>query len=1302
VEFEVGETEKIIAVPVLGDLVDEPDEQFRVVLSGSPGIPLLRSQAIGTILDDDTALISIADATAVEGFNGWVNSRTWQGTFWVTPMTGESYHLMRISGAVAADDPWLVSGYDVGRFRFQVKTMGVAAMTLQATGQEGSIRLSWAQDDFDLLAGYHLYRATSAGGPYTRLNNTIIPVGQEWFVDTNVSPAVTMYYKFTVVQTNMSESDASNVASAAALDTIPPQITHTPKPTAPPGAGLRLTATITDNVAVLGANVHYRPLGSTQAYVGLPMTNTTGDSWSVTIPGSAVQPPGVEYYLTAADALNTVYHGTPAVPHSVIVTAAPNITSVSPNQGSFAGGTRVTVSGAMFQTGATVEFGGVPGTDVVVQTSGQILVTTPPHFPALVDVRVINPDDSQAVMLNAYRYVDDQAVLSLPTMTADHGQFVEIPVSLAQVEGLLSAQLTITFNATVLRIVSVGTGTLTSGWFLEANTGTQGRVILSMAGFPGVSGSGTLAKLNVEVIGAVASQTALNLSDVSLNDGAIQANLSHGWLAVRGFFTLGGNVKYYQDNRPVPGAALDLVGVGSQTVSSDAAGAFSFPEVQTGTYTLTAGKGDQVTHITAYDASMILRASAGLLTLSANQRLAADVNNSGTVTPMDASYVLGKAVGLIPGHFPGAGRSWLFLPDERTYPLLNGNLSNQNFTAVLIGDVSGNWEAPAGGGGASMQGGSLLGEMEDPPVELTVPNVLSESGQTVTVPVQLTRNEAEVYALDLRLSYDASQLTLEEVQAGGAGQGLALAYNGDEPGIIRVAMAGSNPVSQDGDLLTFSFQVTGSLTTPAAVLLESAVGGRGSHPGRRPIRVRRQADAARRDGLAGVDRRTFALAQRHPLRCLGDGDRDGCGTTYPAQNLGDGRWLLDANVIDPPLAEGTYDVQVHATDVLMRVGMHDTAGGLTISNQAGSQIDIRIVAQPSTSTDENGGVAVLPTSAGWVHEWQSFWVEIWVSTANSVLSVSEAVVDLQYSTEYLTAEVIEHGPAFTEQLDGVIDDDLGRISAIRGGTLVNGLAREGHVLLARVRFTANDDLAAVNEASRNIGPYSVQMSLPDGQSRLAGGSSVLTALDEPVGTEIWAVLYDIDDNDQIDFGDLSYFAAAFGRTVGEPAVEPPFVWWADFDKSGRVDFGDLAFFAPNFNKSRSGVQAGTQTLVFPPNFPDAWHTGAGGEGEAHDGGQGAWMGLDEVGGLSSGGERTPAGFNGWQNGETRPWQLARAVDEAHAALQLEQPYDAPEWTTAKREALPARRWIDDWEPLEDLLASLIEQQSDRMSINGRV
>ncbi len=1302
-QFEVGETEKVIAVPVLGDLIDEPDEQFRVMLSGDPGVPLLRPEAIGTIIDDDTALISIADSTAVEGSYGWINDRTWRGAYWVTPMTGESYHLMRISGAVAADDPWLVSGHDVGRFRFQVKTMGVAAMTLQATGQEGSIRLTWAQDDFDLLAGYHLYRATSAGGTYTRLNNTIIPVGQEWFVDTDVQPAVTMYYKFTVVQTDMSESDASNVASAAALDTIPPTITHTPKPTAPPGAGLRLTATITDNVAVLGANVHYRPLGSTQAYVGLPMTNTTGDSWSVTIPGLAVQPPGVEYYLTATDGLNTVYHGTPAVPHSVIVTATPNITSVSPNQGSFAGGTRVTVSGAMFQTGATVKFGSEWGTDVVVQTGGQILVTTPPHFPALVDVRVINPDDTQAVLLNGYQYVDDQAVLSLPTMTADHGAIIEIPISLAQVEGLRGAQFTVTFDSQVIRVLTVGTGTLTSGWFLEANTATPGRVTLSMAGFPEVSGSGTIARLNVEVIGAIASQTALNLSDVLMNDGAIQANLSHGSLAVHGFFTLGGNVRYYQGNRPVPDASLDLVGVGFQTASSDALGAFSFPEVQTGTYTLTPGKEDQVTHITAYDASLILRASAGLLNLSANQRLAADVNNSGTVTALDASYVLQKSVGLLPGHFPGAGRSWLFLPDERSYPLLNGDLSNQDFTAILIGDVSGNWEAPAGGGGASLQGGSLMGGAESSPVELTVPNVITEVGQSVTVPLQLTRNDAQVHALDLKLSYDASQLTLESIEVGSVANGMMFVANTDELGMIRVGMAGSNPLPDDGDLLVFSFQTTGSLTTPAPVLLDSAAVDEGA------IAATVQSGYVAGPNAPGVTVWPAWTGERSPALTGKVGDASATvtvtvdGNTYMAQNLGDGTWSLPADMIDPPLDEGTYDVHVHATDVLMRVGEEQAAGVLTISDQPGSQIEMRIVKQ-RTATDDNGGVTELPTNAAWVHEWQSFWAEIFVSTASPVLSISEAVVDLQYSSEYLTVGEIEHGPAFTEQPGAVIDPNSDLIRSIGGATLATDLAQEGHVLLARVRFTANDAGVPVDAMKRGIGPYGVQMALADGQSHLAGGLGVLTALDEPAGTELWAVMYDIDDNNQIDFGDFSFFAAAFGKTVAAFTGEPPYVWWADFDKSGRVDFGDLAFFAPNFGKTREAVQSGEQTLVFPSNFPEAWRAPANGdgEGEAVDG---AWMlaGFEEQNRLSS---ATADVTFGLQTTSGALWQR-----------QERGMFDTPLWLAdAGRESLadgttaeyPRHRLADNrrdrselerGDPLEDILSLLAESASVKSPLN---
>ena len=96
---------------------------------------------------------------------GWQDPRTWRGIFNITPVTGDGYQLIRVAGAMAADDPWLVTGDDAGRFRFEIITSGTTAMNLQATGGEGYVDLMWTQTDFDLLAGFNLYKATSQAGP---------------------------------------------------------------------------------------------------------------------------------------------------------------------------------------------------------------------------------------------------------------------------------------------------------------------------------------------------------------------------------------------------------------------------------------------------------------------------------------------------------------------------------------------------------------------------------------------------------------------------------------------------------------------------------------------------------------------------------------------------------------------------------------------------------------------------------------------------------------------------------------------------------------------------------------------------------------------------------------------------------------------------------------------------------------------------------------------------------------------------------------------------------------------------------
>ncbi len=66
-EFAPGEVSKTIRVAILDDALDEPDEEFAVVLSGPRGASLDRGSAAGTIRDDDeTPSLSVADASGGE------------------------------------------------------------------------------------------------------------------------------------------------------------------------------------------------------------------------------------------------------------------------------------------------------------------------------------------------------------------------------------------------------------------------------------------------------------------------------------------------------------------------------------------------------------------------------------------------------------------------------------------------------------------------------------------------------------------------------------------------------------------------------------------------------------------------------------------------------------------------------------------------------------------------------------------------------------------------------------------------------------------------------------------------------------------------------------------------------------------------------------------------------------------------------------------------------------------------------------------------------------------------------------
>jgi hypothetical protein len=86
------------------------------------------------------------------------------------------------------------------------------------------------------------------------------------------------------------------------------------------------------------------------------------------------------------------------------VALPPNVTSISPNTGVTTGGTRVTLTGKNFLSGARVTFGGVAATSVVVVSATQITASTPPHKPGGVDVVVINPNGQSGTLASGFTY----------------------------------------------------------------------------------------------------------------------------------------------------------------------------------------------------------------------------------------------------------------------------------------------------------------------------------------------------------------------------------------------------------------------------------------------------------------------------------------------------------------------------------------------------------------------------------------------------------------------------------------------------------------------------------------------------------------------------------------------------------------------------------------------------------------------------------------------------------------------------------------------------------------------------------
>jgi len=163
-----------------------------------------------------------------------------------------------------------------------------------------------------------------------------------------------------------------------------------------------------------------------------PATGSTNGGTGITITGTGFQPGAVviiggviasNVTVVSSAQINAVTPPHPAGSADVTVTnpdggtatltagytygLPPSVTSILPTTGASIGGTVVIITGAQFQPGAAVTFGGVPATGIMVNGNGTtIQATTPAHASGVVDVTVTNPPPvgGSATLAKAFTY----------------------------------------------------------------------------------------------------------------------------------------------------------------------------------------------------------------------------------------------------------------------------------------------------------------------------------------------------------------------------------------------------------------------------------------------------------------------------------------------------------------------------------------------------------------------------------------------------------------------------------------------------------------------------------------------------------------------------------------------------------------------------------------------------------------------------------------------------------------------------------------------------------------------------------
>jgi hypothetical protein len=217
--------------------------------------------------------------------------------------------------------------------------------------------------------------------------------------------------------------------------------------------------------------------------------------------------------------------------------------------------------------------------------------------------------------------------------------------------------------------------------------------------------------------------------------------------------------------------------------------------------------------------------AAGLVTLTPNQLVAADASGNGTVSSLDASRIAQYIVGLNP---TGATGTWKFAPVNISYSATTSQVSGEDYAAILVGDVTGNWTNPPSlaelleigeivpglfeGGDAAPPSKAPAGDSSEGSVDVSFAERRNlQQGEIVRIPVRVGEvTGRNVTAFDFEVSFDPATLRPVGVDKfASLSASFSVFSNAGIEGRLKIAAFGVAPLAGRGDLIHLLFEVIG-------------------------------------------------------------------------------------------------------------------------------------------------------------------------------------------------------------------------------------------------------------------------------------------------------------------------------------------------------------------------------------------------------------------------------------------------------------------------------------------------------------